>query len=146
MPNLKQVLVTGGAGYIGSHTVISLVNAGYQPVILDNFSNSTTQVVDNLQEIVQRPITYYHGDCRDTNLVSSIFRDHQLNGVIHFAASKAVGESVEKPLHYYKNNLDSLMGHFECYERIQSLQSSFFFFLYSLWAAGSTPCYRAHGA
>ena len=109
MPNLKQVLVTGGAGYIGSHTVISLVNAGYQPVILDNFSNSATQVIDNLQEIVQRPITCYHGDCRDTNLVSSIFQDHQLNGVIHFAASKAVGESVEKPLQYYGNNLDSLM-------------------------------------
>ena len=110
MSNSKHVLVTGGAGYIGSHTVISLVNAGYQPVILDNFSNSEVRVIESLNEILQQNVIYYNGDCRDGELVQSIFNEHDLSGVIHFAASKAVGESVEMPLMYYGNNLDSLMA------------------------------------
>ncbi|TDI69779.1 MAG: UDP-glucose 4-epimerase GalE [Bacteroidetes bacterium] len=105
----KQVLVTGGAGYIGSHTVISLVNAGYKPIILDDFSNSTPEVIEGIQDILQEAITYYEGDCRDWEMISSIFNEHQFYGLIHFAASKAVGESVEQPLLYYGNNLDSLM-------------------------------------
>jgi UDP-glucose 4-epimerase len=109
MSNSKQVLVTGGAGYIGSHTVISLVNAGYKPVILDDFSNSNPQVIEGIQDILQESITYYRGDCRDWDMVSSIFSENQFDGVIHFAASKAVGESVEQPLLYYGNNLDSLI-------------------------------------
>ena len=109
MSNANKVLVTGGAGYIGSHTVISLVKAGYQPVILDNFSNSEPQVIKSLAEILQQEIHYYKGDCRDSTLLHNIFTDHHLSGVIHFAASKAVGESVEKPLLYYSNNLDSLL-------------------------------------
>lgn len=110
MSNPKQVLVTGGAGYIGSHTVISLVNANYQPVILDNFSNSHHQVIESLGEILQQDVIYYEGDCRDAGLLQKIFTEHQFSGVIHFAASKAVGESVEKPLLYYGNNLNSLMA------------------------------------
>jgi len=109
MSNSKQVLVTGGAGYIGSHTVISLVNAGYQPIILDDFSNSTPEVIKGIQDILQKSIIIYRGDCRDWDMLSSIFDKHQFEGVIHFAASKAVGESVEQPLLYYGNNLDSLM-------------------------------------
>jgi len=109
MSNSRKVLVTGGAGYIGSHTVISLVHSGYQPIILDNLSNSNPSVVDNLQEILQQDILFYQGDCCDHNFVENIFAQHQLQGVIHFAASKAVGESVEKPLLYYSNNLDSLL-------------------------------------
>ncbi len=109
MSNSKLVLVTGGAGYIGSHTVISLVNAGYKPVILDNYSNSDPQVIAGIQDILQQPVTHYQGDCRDWDLVNSIFSKHEFEGVIHFAASKAVGESVEQPLAYYGNNLDSLM-------------------------------------
>jgi UDP-glucose 4-epimerase len=109
MSNINKVLVTGGAGYIGSHTVISLMQSGYQPVILDNLSNSEPTVIDNLNEILQKDLIFYQGDCRDHELVNSIFREHQLRGVIHFAASKAVGESVEKPLLYYSNNLDSLI-------------------------------------
>jgi len=108
MSNPKQVLVTGGAGYIGSHTVISLVNAGYRPVILDDFSNSDVRVIENLGDILQQRVNFYSGDCRDSDLVHRIFSEHDLIGVIHFAASKAVGESVEKPLMYYENNLDSL--------------------------------------
>ena len=109
MSQSRKVLVTGGAGYIGSHTVVSLVHSGFEPVILDNLSNSEPSVIDNLKEILQRDIDFYQGDCCDQTLVDSIFREHQLQGVIHFAASKAVGESVEKPLLYYSNNLDSLM-------------------------------------
>lgn len=109
MSKSKQVLVTGGAGYIGSHTVVSLANANYKPIILDDFSNSNPQVIEGIQDILQESITYYRGDCRDWELVSSIFNEHQFDGVIHFAASKAVGESVEQPLRYYGNNLDSLM-------------------------------------
>ena len=113
------VLVTGGAGYIGSHTVVSLINAGYQPVILDNLSNSKAEVVHSLQEITDQDIPFFKGDCRDKELVESMFEEFGFKGVIHFAASKAVGESVANPLLYYRNNLDSLlvilevMNHFQ---------------------------------
>ena len=109
MANSNKVLVTGGAGYIGSHTVVSLVNAGYEPVILDNYSNSDPLVLSGLTDILNKDIIHYQGDCQDWKLVKSIFSDHNLKGVIHFAASKAVGESVENPLLYYRNNLDSLL-------------------------------------
>lgn len=109
MSQSRKVLVTGGAGYIGSHTVVSLMHSGFEPVILDNLSNSEPSVIDNLKEILQKEIVFYKGDCCDQALVDRIFREHKLQGVIHFAASKAVGESVEKPLLYYSNNLDSLM-------------------------------------
>ncbi len=109
MSNSNKVLVTGGAGYIGSHTVVSLVQAGFTPIILDNFSNSDPAVIDNVMEILQQKITCIDGDCRSAELTESIFKDHNISGVIHFAASKAVGESVEKPLLYYGNNLLSLV-------------------------------------
>ena len=109
MTSSEKVLVTGGAGYIGSHTVVSLVNAGYEPVILDNYSNSNPEVLDGLRKILEKDIIHYRGDCQDEALIQSIFSEHSLKGVIHFAASKAVGESVEKPLLYYRNNLDSLL-------------------------------------
>ena len=109
MSNSKTVLVAGGAGYIGSHTVVSLVSAGFEPIILDDFSNSNPKVIDNLRDILQRDIICITGDSRSPELLQSIFEEHQINGVIHFAASKAVGESVEKPLLYYNNNLMSLI-------------------------------------
>ena len=103
------MLVTGGAGYIGSHTVVSLVNAGYTPIILDNFSNSDPAVIDNLNSILGQEVICINGDCRSAELMGSILKDYPIAGVIHFAASKAVGESVEKPLMYYDNNLLSLI-------------------------------------
>jgi UDP-glucose 4-epimerase len=109
MSNSSKVLVTGGAGYIGSHTVVSLLNAGYQPVIIDDFSNSDPQVIDGLRDILNQDLPYYRGNCCDQKFVNRIFQEHDLQGVIHFAASKAVGESVEKPLLYYTNNIDSLL-------------------------------------
>jgi UDP-glucose 4-epimerase len=102
-----KILVTGGAGFIGSHTVVELVNAGYEPVIIDNLSNSDRTVLDGLREILGREVTFYEADCNDPEALSTIFEKEQIGGVIHFAANKAVGESVEKPLKYYHNNLNS---------------------------------------
>lgn len=108
--NQKKILVTGGAGYIGSHTVVELFNAGYQPVIVDNFSNSEKSVLDGLKAIIGQPVTLYEGDCNDEAFLKNVFQqEHDITGVIHFAAYKAVGESVQKPLEYYQNNVGSLM-------------------------------------
>ena len=110
MPNSKNVLVTGGAGYIGSHTVVALAESGYQPVILDDFSNSSPEVIENLKLLTEIEIKHYQEDCCDENAVIDIMQGENIGSVIHFAASKAVGESVEKPLHYYHNNLNSLLA------------------------------------
>ena len=104
-----KILVTGGAGFIGSHTVVELVGAGHEPVILDNFSNSEPGVLDGLAQILGRAVTCYQHDCNDAAYLSDLLRSEQIEGVIHFAASKAVGESVEKPLLYYENNLSALV-------------------------------------
>jgi len=106
----KKILVTGGAGYIGSHTVIELHQAGYQPVIVDNFSNSEKSALDGLKSIIGQPVTFYEGDCSNKRFLENIFQQEQnITGVIHFAAYKAVGESLQKPLDYYQNNVGSLM-------------------------------------
>ena len=104
-----KILVTGGTGFIGSHTVVELQNAGFEPVIIDNFANSNRSVLDGLRGILGRDVRFYEADCNDRAALSEIFEKEQLHGVIHFAANKAVGESVEKPLMYYRNNLDSTM-------------------------------------
>ncbi len=106
---MSNVLITGGAGYIGSHTAVSLRDAGYTPVILDDFSNSHPKVIQRLEEILGESITYFEGDCCYLPTVLDIFREVPLTGVIHFAASKAVGESVERPIKYYANNINSLL-------------------------------------
>ncbi|HEY9117474.1 MAG TPA: UDP-glucose 4-epimerase GalE [Roseivirga sp.] len=105
----KNILVTGGAGYIGSHVVVKLHEEGYNPIILDNFSNSEKTVLDGLFNITGKKFTYYEGDILNEALLSQIFLENQINSVIHFAAKKAVGESVEKPLQYYKNNVSGLV-------------------------------------
>lgn len=104
-----KILVTGGAGFIGSHTVVSLVEAGFEPVIVDDFSNSEPGVLDGLKAILNREVHSYHIDCNDRAAMTDVLSREQVAGVIHFAAYKAVGESVEKPLKYYRNNLDSLI-------------------------------------
>ncbi len=100
-----NILLTGGAGYIGSHTYVALAEAGYSPIILDNFSNSHPDVLQRLQAITQRPVPCEQGDVLDTHWVEDVLRRHAIAGVIHFAGDKAVGESVAKPLKYYRNNL-----------------------------------------
>ncbi|ADB41804.1 UDP-glucose 4-epimerase GalE [Spirosoma linguale] len=107
--NSPKILVTGGAGFIGSHTVVSLVNAGFEPVIIDDFSNSERSALDGLRAILGRDVTCYPVNCNDAEIMADIFRKEAPIGVIHFAANKAVGESVAKPLKYYRNNLDPLM-------------------------------------
>jgi len=104
-----KILVTGGAGFIGSHTVVELVNAGYDPVIIDNFSNSETSVLDGLRQILGRDVPCYSEDCNNAEVLHRIFQNERIEGIIHFAAFKAVGESVQQPLKYYRNNLDSTM-------------------------------------
>ena len=107
--NSPKILVTGGAGFIGSHTVISLANAGFEPVIIDDFSNSERSVLGGLKAILGHDVTCYSVDCNDAAAMEDIFQKESPIGVIHFAAYKAVGESVAKPLKYYRNNLDSLL-------------------------------------
>lgn len=105
-----KILVTGGAGYIGSHAVVELYEAGYQPVIVDNFSNSLESAVRGIQDILGVDIPTYQIDCTDEMAMRDLFRDEpDIQGIIHFAASKAVGESVQKPLLYYRNNVGSLL-------------------------------------
>jgi len=109
--NGKKILVTGGTGYIGSHTVVELFNAGYQPIIIDNFSNSSVRIVDQLEAILGLRPEYVDLDLCDAKLTSDFVNQHpDISGVIHFAAYKAVGESVEQPLKYYHNNLFSLIN------------------------------------
>ncbi len=102
---MKSVLVTGGLGFIGSHTTVELLNAGYRPVLLDNLSNSDTSVLDGIAAITGTKPTFYEGDFQDTSLLTRIFQDESIDAIIHFAAFKAVGESVLDPLKYYDNNV-----------------------------------------
>ena len=102
-----NILITGGAGFIGSHTYVVLKENGFNPIIIDNFSNSSTHVIQQLETICQSAVVYYHLDVNDPNAYDQVFNEHKIDGIIHFAASKAVGESVENPLKYYKNNVSS---------------------------------------
>lgn len=106
---MKKILITGGAGYIGSHTAVELVKSGYEPIILDDLSNSNEKVLSNLNDIVGKELAFYKGDCNEKQVLDQILSEHKISGVIHFAAYKAVGESTEQPLKYYQNNLGSLM-------------------------------------
>jgi len=107
---MKKVLVTGGLGFIGSHTVVELHNAGFEAVIIDNLSNSSISVLDGIERIIGYKPFFQNIDLRDKAAVQQFFAQHKdVVGVIHFAASKAVGESVENPLLYYENNLNTLV-------------------------------------
>ena len=101
-----RVLVTGGAGYIGSHTVVELIKAGHEPVIVDDLSNAKADVVDRIQTITGVKPAFYQADCKDKDALRKIFSAHKIDAIIHFAAFKAVGASVTKPLQYYRHNLD----------------------------------------
>ena len=115
-----KILVTGGTGYIGSHTCVELLNAGYEVVIIVNVYNSKLEVVDKIEQLTNKKFAFYENDVCDEEAVRRIFTDHKIDAVIHFAGYKAVGESVAKPLMYYQNNLDStivlckVMNEFNC--------------------------------
>lgn len=107
----QKILVTGGTGFIGSHTTVELIEAGYEVVIVDNLSNSNADVVDGIEKITGVRPAFEKVDCTDAAALEGVFKKYSdIQGIIHFAASKAVGESVEKPLLYYRNNLNSLMN------------------------------------
>ena len=100
-----KILVTGGAGYIGSHTLIELLQKGYETVVIDNFSNSSPKSIQRVEQITGKKVTLYEGDVRDKKVLERIFAEHKIDWVIHFAGLKAVGESCTKPIEYYDNNL-----------------------------------------
>lgn len=105
---MQKIIVTGGAGYIGSHTVVELLSAGFEPIIIDNFSNSEPWIIDRITNITGVTPKVYVGDCTDSEFVESVFTaEPDISAVIHFAAFKSVGESVQNPLKYYKNNIGS---------------------------------------
>lgn len=111
MSEKPRILVTGGTGYIGSHTVVELQKAGYRVVIIDNLSNSNIGVVDGIEKITGVRPDFVEGDCNDIETLRKLFRDYPgVKGIINFAASKAVGESVHKPILYYRNNLATLLN------------------------------------
>ena len=104
-----QILVTGGAGYIGSHTCVELLGCGYDVVVVDNLCNSSPKSLDRVQSITGKPLKFYKGDVRDEALLEEIFRENAIDAVIHFAGLKAVGESVAQPWRYYDNNLNATL-------------------------------------
>lgn len=104
MTNMK-ILLTGGAGFIGSHTIVELDNAGYEVVVVDNFVNSKKESLERVAQIIGKQVQYYKADIRDREALEAVFSEHQFDAVIHFAGLKAVGESVAKPLEYYENNM-----------------------------------------
>ena len=111
-----RILLTGGAGYIGSHTALAVLSAGHEPVLLDNFSNSLPSVADRLAVIAGRPLTTIAGDVLDLSLVRSALKTHRIDAVIHFAAHKAVADSVTDPLSYYTNNVGGMLTLLEAME------------------------------
>lgn len=126
MSQKQYILVTGGAGYIGSHTVVALHEQGYIPVIVDDYRNSTKQVIPNLSRIIGYTPEHVVVDICDIQaLRKQVFEQYQFSGIIHFAADKAVGESVQKPLKYYRNNLTSLIN---CIDLCEEFSVPFFVF------------------
>lgn len=106
----SKILLTGATGYIGSHTTIELLDAGFDVLLLDNFCNSSPQVVQRLQKISGKSMVFVKGDVRDTDFLRKVFQEHNITAVIHFAGLKAVGESIYKPLEYYENNVNGTLN------------------------------------
>ncbi|GMO60425.1 MAG: UDP-glucose 4-epimerase GalE [Rickettsiales bacterium] len=117
---MKNILLTGGAGFIGSHTAVELLQQDYNVVIIDNFANSERNVIDGIEKITNKKVVFYEGDVLDKKILQKIFTENKIDGVIHFAGLKAVGESCENPLKYYNINLGttlnliSVMKEFDC--------------------------------
>ena len=104
-----SILVTGGAGYIGSHTCIELLNSNYDVIVADNLCNSSLESLKRVEKITSKKVKFYKTDVCDKNALTNIFKENKIDCVIHFAGLKAVGESVKKPLEYYDNNLSSTL-------------------------------------
>ena len=104
------VLLTGGAGFIGSHTAVELLNSGYEVIVVDNYSNSDPSVLDRVEQITKKTLIRYEADILKKESLERIFKEHEIDAVIHFAGFKAVGESVAKPIEYYRNNIDTTLN------------------------------------
>ena len=112
---MKKILVTGGAGYIGSHTVVELISAGYIPILVDNLCNTSTQNIEGIEKIIGHKVKWYNTDCTDKSGMAQVFTEEgKIEGAIHFAAYKAVEESVQNPQKYYDNNMGSLKVLLQC--------------------------------
>ena len=112
---MKKILVTGGAGYIGSHTIIELITAGYTPIIVDNLCNTSHKNIDGIESIIESTVKWHNVDCTEKEAMDKVFTEHgKIEGVIHFAAYKAVEESVQNPQKYYDNNMGSLEVVLKC--------------------------------
>lgn len=116
---MNKILVTGGAGYIGSHTCVELLNANYDVVVLDNLSNSSTQSLKRVQDITQKTLTFVKGDVRDESILNHIFQTYKIDAVIHFAGLKAVGESQKLPLAYFDHNINGSICLVKAMEKAQ---------------------------
>ena len=109
-----NILLAGGAGYIGSHTAVELLNAGYNVVIVDDYSNSSPVVIERIEQITGKKVIAYEADVKDKAAMRKVFGENKLECVIHFAGLKAVGESVQQPVRYYRNNIDTTLTLLEC--------------------------------
>ena len=107
---MSTILLAGGAGYIGSHTALELLNAGYDVIVVDNYANSSPEAIHRVEKLTGKNVTLYEADVKDTEALSRIFANHSIGAVIHFAGLKAVGESVQKPIMYYRNNIDTTLA------------------------------------
>ena len=107
---MATVLLAGGAGYIGSHTAVELLNAGYDVIVVDNYCNSSPESIARVEKITGKKVALYEADIRDNEKLAAIFSENHIDAVIHFAGLKAVGESVQKPLMYYRNNIDTTLS------------------------------------
>ena len=116
---MTKILVTGGAGYIGSHTCIELLSAGYEVVVLDNFSNSSVESLARVQALAAKKLVFVEGDILDQQILDQIFKSHSIDAVIHFAGLKAVGESQKEPLKYFENNISGSISLVKAMERAQ---------------------------
>lgn len=134
-----RILVAGGAGYIGSHAVVKLVERGYEPVIVDNFSNSSPGVIPRIEEIVGGPVDVFEVDLQDRQATLDVFDDVKPDAVMHFAGLKSVGESIQQPLGYYRNNLDSTLSLVEAMLEV-GCQNLIFSSSATVYGTGPVPC------
>jgi UDP-glucose 4-epimerase len=114
---VKKILVTGGAGYIGSHTLVELLANNFEPVVIDNLSNSSIESLKRVEMIAEKPIDFYKIDIRDISALENLFKKYNFSSVIHFAGLKSISESIENPIHYFKNNIEGSINLFSVMEK-----------------------------